>query len=415
MCQNTSLYRPEACIVAASDPSFSLRKIAVAAFGPTALFGLAEGAIFPVIALSARDLGASVALSGLIVALIGVGSLLSNIPASILTARHGERRAMTSAAALMIVALLLCVLAGSAWVLAAGVFMIGISQSIFMLARQTYLTEAVPITMRARAMSTLGGAMRVGMFLGPFVGAGLMHFMGLPGAYVVAILASAAAGALSLGIPDLVVQAPQGKAGEAGPAQQASVRAQRIFRDHRGAFLTLGTGCMLLAAVRSCRQIIIPLWASHIGLDPATTALVYGAMGAIDMLLFYPSGYVMDRHGRRWVALPSMVIMGASLLLMPLSGSLIGFIIITLILGLGNGVGSGLIMTIGADASPRNGRTHFLGIWRFITDLGACGGPLVLSGVAAIATLGAGIASIGGLGLLAAVFFWRWLPGKAQQ
>ncbi|WP_442597419.1 MFS transporter [Parapusillimonas sp. JC17] len=401
--------------MATSDPSFSLRKIAVAAFGPTALFGLAEGAIFPVIALSARDLGASVAASGLIVALIGVGSLLSNIPASILTARHGERRAMTAAAGLMIIALILCVLASSAWVLAAGVFMIGISQSIFMLARQTYLTEAVPITMRARAMSSLGGAMRVGMFLGPFVGAGLMHFMGLPGAYVIAIIASAAAGGLSLGIPDLTVRTPPDKAGNATHTQQTAVRAGNIIRDHRGAFLTLGTGCMLLAAVRSCRQIIIPLWASHIGLDPATTAIVYGAMGAIDMLLFYPSGYVMDRHGRRWVALPSMIIMGASLLLMPLSASLIGFIIITLILGLGNGVGSGLIMTIGADASPKNGRTHFLGIWRFITDLGACGGPLVLSGVAALATLGAGIASIGGLGLLAAVFFWRWLPGKAEQ
>ncbi|NYT83063.1 MFS transporter [Alcaligenaceae bacterium] len=401
--------------MATSDSSFSLRKIAVAAFGPTALFGLAEGAIFPVIALSARDLGASVAASGLIVALIGVGSLLSNIPASILTARHGERRAMTAAAGLMIIALILCVLASSAWMLAAGVFMIGISQSIFMLARQTYLTEAVPITMRARAMSSLGGAMRVGMFLGPFVGAGLMHFMGLPGAYIIAIIAAAAAGGLSLGIPDLTVRTPPDKPGNATHTQQTAVRAGTIIRDHRGAFLTLGTGCMLLAAVRSCRQIIIPLWASHIGLDPATTAIVYGAMGAIDMLLFYPSGYVMDRHGRRWVALPSMIIMGASLLLMPLSASLIGFIIITLILGLGNGVGSGLIMTIGADASPKNGRTHFLGIWRFITDLGACGGPLVLSGVAALATLGAGIASIGGLGLLAAVFFWRWLPGKAEQ
>src|SRR5690606_37432223 len=136
--------------------------------------------------------------------------------------------------------------------------------------RQTYLTEAVPITMRARAMSSLGGAMRVGMFLGPFVGAAVMHFMGLPGAYIVAIVASAAAGALSLGIPDLTTRTtPDFPSGAGAASTLAPVRAGQIFRHHRGVFVTLGTGCMLLAAVRACRQIIIPPWASHIGLDPA--------------------------------------------------------------------------------------------------------------------------------------------------
>ena len=78
--------------------AFSLRKIAIAAFGPSLLFGLGEGAILPVIALSARDLGGSVALAALIVTLLGVGSLLSNIPASIVTTRYGERGAIVGAA-----------------------------------------------------------------------------------------------------------------------------------------------------------------------------------------------------------------------------------------------------------------------------------------------------------------------------
>lgn len=45
------------------DPQpFSLRGIAVAAFGPTLLYGIGTGAILPVVALTARDLGASVAV-----------------------------------------------------------------------------------------------------------------------------------------------------------------------------------------------------------------------------------------------------------------------------------------------------------------------------------------------------------------
>ena len=42
---------------------FSLRSIALPAFGPTAVWSVGVGAAVPVVALSARDLGASVALA----------------------------------------------------------------------------------------------------------------------------------------------------------------------------------------------------------------------------------------------------------------------------------------------------------------------------------------------------------------
>ncbi len=75
---------------------FSLRSIAVAAFGPSVLFGLAEGAMLPVVPLTAVDRGASLALASLLVSLLGIGSILSNIPAGILTTRVGERWSMRS-------------------------------------------------------------------------------------------------------------------------------------------------------------------------------------------------------------------------------------------------------------------------------------------------------------------------------
>ncbi len=53
------------------------------AFGPSLLFGIGEGAILPIVPLTARDLGASVSMAALVVALISIGSLLNNIPASL--------------------------------------------------------------------------------------------------------------------------------------------------------------------------------------------------------------------------------------------------------------------------------------------------------------------------------------------
>jgi len=156
--------------------------------------------------------------------------------------------------------------------------------------------------------------------------------------------------------------------------------------------------------------VVIPLWASHIGLDAATTSLIYGLMGAVDMLLFYPAGRVMDQRGRRAVTIPSMLIMGASFCLMPLASGFASLLAVSLLLGVGNGIGAGIVLTIGADASPVAGRTQFLGIWRVITDIGGGGGPLLLAGMTALITLAGGILVTGGLGFVAAWMFRRWLP-----
>jgi hypothetical protein len=59
---------------------YNLRRIAVSAYGPLLLFGIGEGAILPIVPLSARDLGASVPVAALIVMLIVIGSLLRDIP-----------------------------------------------------------------------------------------------------------------------------------------------------------------------------------------------------------------------------------------------------------------------------------------------------------------------------------------------
>ncbi len=184
------------------DASFSLKDIAVPAFGPSILYGVSNGAILPVVALTARELGASLATSGLIVGLVGIGSLVSNIPAAMFTSRHGERRSMVGAAVLSVTALLLCIFAGALWMLATGVFMVGMASSVFLLARQGYMIDAVPAHMRARALSTLAGTMRIGVFAGPFAGAALIHFMGLQGAYWVAAVAKAGAGLIARCAPD---------------------------------------------------------------------------------------------------------------------------------------------------------------------------------------------------------------------
>ena len=410
------------------DPEFRWRNILIPAFGPSMLFGIGNGAVLPIIALTAIDLNASQAVSGLIVALVGFGSLLSNIPAALVTARFGERRSLVGASAFCVLALALCLLATHPAVLALGVLMLGMATSVFYLARQTYMMEAVPVRMRARAFSTLGGTQRIGMFIGPFAAAGLMHFMGLPGAYWVAIIALTAAGVLSFAIPELQIlkrggvkvsenpTTPPGAA-TAGPeaiaskaSADASVKMWDVARRHYRVLLSLGSGVLLIGAMRASRQIAIPLWAQHIGLSPTAIAMVFGLVSALDALVFYPAGKIMDDYGRVWVALPCALMLGVSFAAIPFTHSVVPFVLACTWMGLGNGIGSGIVMTLGADASPPIGRTQFLGLWRLIGDVGTSAGPFFLSGMTALISLGAGILSVGVFGLAAGIIFWRGLP-----
>nr|HET7860437.1 MFS transporter [Caldimonas sp.] len=291
-----------------NDPAFRLREIAVAAFGPTLLFALGEGAILPVIALTVRQLGGSVALAALMVTLIGIGSLVSNIPASLVTARWGERWAIVGASAWCALGMLICVVATALWAFAIGVFMVGMAAAVFGLARQSYLTDAVPFHFRARALSTLGGVMRIGLFVGPVLGAACIHAFGLAGAYWAGVASLVAAAFVAMRMPELPPHPSAAATPDSADARVAPT-LRSVGSHHAKVFLTVGVGALLVAAVRASRQAVIPLWAEGIGLDAAATSLIYGLAGGIDMLVFYPAGKVMDRKGRNWVVVPSMLVM----------------------------------------------------------------------------------------------------------
>jgi MFS family permease len=385
------------------NPGAVLREIAVAAYGPTLLASVGAGAVAPIIALSARELGASVGIAALLVGALGVGTLLGDLPSGALVARVGERRALLVAAVVEAVGMLVAALATSLAVLFAGVLVVGLAGSLFGLARQAYLTEAVPIRMRARALSTLGGVHRIGYFVGPFLGSLVIARWGTDAAYVVGVVASLAAFALVLYAPDIT---PHDATTNAG-AQPSVVS---VLRRHRRVLLTLGTGAMAVAGARAVREALVPLWAESVGLTPAQTSLVFGIAGAVDMLLFYPSGWVMDRFGRAAVAVPSMLILGAGMALLPLTTSLVAVTAVATVLGFGNGIGSGLIMTLGADASPVDGRSQFLGGWRLMADVGRAAGPLALSAASAVLALGASAVVLGALAVAGAGWLALWVP-----
>ncbi|MCW2749992.1 MAG: major facilitator superfamily 1 [Aeromicrobium sp.] len=361
---------------AVSEPSFrDLKPIAIAAYGPVFFSAIGTGAIIPVIALTARSFGGSVGTAALMVALLGVGQLAGDVPAGAIAARFGEKQALLFASVLEFFGGLGCLLTRDLALLAASILVIGVASAIFSLARQSYMSVVVPVPLRARAMSTLGGVSRIGAFIGPFIGAVVILQFGIHGAYAVDMVASVAAFALVVTSTDITADE------RTGPSHANRTSVLRSFARHRKIFLTLGVGVMLLSAARNARIAIVPLWAASLGLNAAHASLIVGIAGGVDMLLFYPGGALMDRRGRVAVAIPSMVLLGTGMIAIVFTNDFWSLVGVGVLLGIGNGIGSGLIMTLSADAAPAIGRAQFLACWRLMSDSGAALGPLLMSAI----------------------------------
>ena len=255
----------------------------------------------PVLALRARDLGADVSTAALVVGLLGVGMLLGSLPAGAVVARIGERRALLFAGLLDAAAMVgggarptrCSAWASRCW--SAG-WLDGVPD------RPAGLHDRRrPAAYRARALAALGGSHRVGVFVGPLLGAVLIPVLR----------------------PDGGVRAGRGRCrwsrrcwpalmpdlgSESRTAQRAAghaVGAGRCWSRTGGPCSPSGAAVVVIGASRSVRNGLLPLWADHVGISASTTSLIFALAAAIDIAFFFPGGWLMDRTAGPWSPYPS--------------------------------------------------------------------------------------------------------------
>jgi MFS family permease len=293
----------------------------------------------------------------------------------------------------------------------------GFGTALYGVARHAYVAEAVRAGSRGRAISLFGGLNRIGRFAGPFVGGQVAAWYGLPSTF----LAYGIASVLALIVMAVYVRPPE--ASTAAQVSSASARLDEtaraaakgsiwaLFRAHGRVLAPAGMGQLFAQTIRAGRTAIIPLYAADvIGLDVRQIGLIVSLSSAIDMSLFVVAGLLMDRLGRKYAIVPSFLIQALAMALVPLTGSFYSLLGVTLLLGFGNGLGSGTMMTLGADLSPSESRDEFLGIWRLIGDGGHAGGPYVVGQVAEWVALPVSALVMSGAGLAAALVFLLLVP-----
>ena len=373
------------------------RRLILPVYLPSLMTSVAQSATAILLPLYMLSLGHSVAAASFIVAMRGIGLLLTDIPAGLIANRFGDKTSMLVGYLTMMIALVLLSISDHQGVIVLAAALTGTSMSFALLGRMSYITDSVAGEERGRALALMAGLQRAGSLLGPLIfGAIAKHFSYETTFAVMACLLIIAV--LSVAIFAVHHEIPH--------RRQVPLTAMfGIFIRYKKILLTVGLGGLCLMMVRNARILLFPLVGHSIGMDAVQIGMLFSLSSVVDMLMFYPAGQIMDNVGRKWTAVPGILVLSLSLLLLALFPSMTGMLIFTILSGLGNGITTGVLVTIGSDVAPDVERGQFLGIWRLQNDLGYSASPLLVGALSNIASLSVAAMCISGVGLAGAAVF----------
>ncbi|QTG74697.1 MFS transporter [Trueperella pecoris] len=379
---------------------------------PALIFAVGSGAVMPILAIAALSVGFDDAGSSAAVGVFGFVAIVVSPVLGKIIARIGDKAALIYGSFVALASL-----GGFLWTLTfpgpasrvvfvLSIVALAIGANSWSLARQAYLADSIPPLWRARGLSTLGGMIRIGTLIGPLIATGLLALWALESVFIFHIVLVILALALIVAyvVPDPSTDRERVSAGHNDDRPRAL--------EHRSKLSTfiLGVGLNCLNVLRANRNVIVPLWGTYLGYDPTFVTAIFAVTAFFDTAMFIVSGSLMDRHGRHWALLPSLIFMPIGIVILILWTSPIGFVVGAAVLGFGNGFGAGIVMTVGADLSPATNRAAFLGIWQSIVAIGTAVGPFVVSSMTSLVNLRAGLWVTVAIGVFGLVWSAALLP-----
>ena len=395
---------------------FSIKSIIWSVYAPSFLLSMGQGILIPVLPIFARDtFGSGDLLVGFAVAARHFGTMGFDVPAGILINRFGLNRTMITGVILFGLSAVIAGFSGSFSILLFSRILAGASFALWSISRHAYIASVIPNESRGKALSLFGGLGRIATIIGPLLGGILAEFVSIRAPFFlqggVAIVTLILILKTSVNYELTQRKTNDGYLGD----------FKNTFLDHKNAYLTAGVAAIALQFLRASREIVIPLWGDNIGLRKDEIGYITTLSFAVDSVMFPISGYVMDRFGRRYTGIPAFAILGFSLVLIGTINSPILFltsystlICASILSGVGNGISSGLVLTMGSDLSPPDNKGGFLGIWRLISDAGGAAGPSVMGLIANSFSLAIASFSSGFIALIG-IFFLRYLVKETLE
>ena len=396
----------------ATHSATGLRGLVLSFYLPALMVTAGQGLLVPILPLYAADFEIGYVLIGLVLAGEGLGTLIADVPTGMLQRRFGNKQVMMMGLLVKALSILALFFAGTIWTVLILRLAAGFGRSMYTVSAHVYVTNQVELGQRGKAISMFGGTYRLGGFIGPAVGGIVAGALGLRAAFIGVALATG----IGLLLVALFTRASERDERGAKAAERHSLHLLTVLKANYRVLASAGMAQVFGQMVRAGRTVVIPLFAADIlGLGVDQIGLIVSISVAVDFSLFLVAGWLMDRFGRKFAIVPCFGIQALGMALVPFAASGAGLLFAAVLIGIGNGLGAGTMMTLGSDLSPEASRGEFLGLWRLVGDLGHTGAPLIIGVVADILVLSSAIFIIAGSGLAAAGIFLFMVPETLKR
>ena len=231
-------------------------------------------------------------------------------------------------------------------------------------------------------MAMIGGSMRISLFIGPLIGGILVDLVGYTATFAIAGVLTATGMLPPLLVPDHIPLL-------AGREPKRRIGILRAISTHRRLLAKVGIIPMLVMTVREGRLVVIPLIGDDLGLSSSAVGAVVTVGTAADLMLFPVAGWVMDRFGRLAAMIPAFGLIACGLVALGMANGTPLVVAAGAIIGIGNGLCSGTMLTLGSDVAPPEAPGQFLAGLATMQEGGRVAGPLLVGAMGAAYGLGA--------------------------
>jgi len=344
--------------------------------------------IVPALPVLAKSFGISAGTAAQIITALALGRFAGLPVSGVVLDRLGTRSALIAGPALSCIAGLLA--AGMPWfsLILALVFLIGVAESVWVIAREVAGIDLARPDQRGRVLSGFHGVNYLGFALGPLFGGMLAETAGFRATFVAYAVCAALSVLIGLSVQNSrssyeshsTLKPIKGWGLSSALDQLRSLRDlfHQIQPDLRATYAVLVFATFTSFVHRVTTQSIVPLYASsELNLTPKEVGLLFSISGFTVFAMILPAGFVIDKVGRKWATVPSTGIPALAFLLIPFSENFLQLAVLLAFLGISNGLSLGSLATSTFDVVPANARGRLQAARRTMAEIGGVGAPLI--------------------------------------
>ncbi len=300
--------------------------------------------------------------------------------------RLGTRAALTAGPALACGAALLAGITPWFSLILALLFLIGVGESIWVIAREVAGIDLTRQDQRGRVLSGFHGINNLGLALGPLFGGLLTEAVGFRAVFFGYAACAVTSVFLGLAVGAAPTPPPAPSAGVADwgfAALGQRLRGlkdlfEQISPDLRTTYIVLVLATFTSFMHRVTTQSMLPLLATaKMGLSPKEIGMLFTISGFSVFAMILPAGFVIDKVGRKWATVPSTGIPAVAFLLIPFANNFFQLAVLISFLGIANGLSLGSLATSTYDVVPPSARGRLQAARRTLAEIGGVAAPLL--------------------------------------